>query len=234
MGVSASRLVGLLYEMGVTFNGLSTTRMAAEEFLRTGNPDVIGSRDDYALLRDLRDAARRMTRYDYSHRSFDLAYLETINGAMTRTAARLPGELRASENVAVACAGGKRYVPPIPDKASLECAMVEAAKGNGSLDDAARLFALLAKAQPFGDGNKRTALLAANGLRIMRHKGTVLSVPSEGRDVERLNGLLSQWYLHDDPRIVEWLAGWNRRRIQKQDPARRHLGNANASRDDDA
>lgn len=52
------------------------------------------------------------------------------------------------------------------------------------LDAASHLFARLAKAQPFGDGNKRGALLAANGL-------------------------LGAWHMHDD-RIIVWLADWNR------------------------
>lgn len=58
-------LAALLYRMGVTFDGLNASRMATEEFLRTGDPRVIGSRDDYALLQDLRDAAEYTLGYDY-------------------------------------------------------------------------------------------------------------------------------------------------------------------------
>lgn len=111
-------LAALLYRMGVTFDGLNTSRMATEEFLRTGDPRVIGSRDDYALLQDLRDAAEYTLGYDYDMEPFDMDWLRGINASMTRTAAMLPGEPRTERNVIVRTPDGI-YTPPIPDSGAL-------------------------------------------------------------------------------------------------------------------
>ena len=42
--------MNLLLLMGRTFDGLSSTRMATEEFLRTGNARVLGSKSDLARI----------------------------------------------------------------------------------------------------------------------------------------------------------------------------------------
>lgn len=174
---SVKGLAALLYRMGRTFDGLNTTRMATEEFLRTGNPGIIGSRNDYALLQDLRDASEYVLDTDYSSAPFDLGWLKGINASMTRTAAMEPGVLRDAENVVVNTPDGP-YVPPVPDEEALRSAMDGAGGGDAApLDRAARLFARLAKAQPFGDDNKRSAPLAANGLLLRDGSDAMLAVP---------------------------------------------------------
>lgn len=55
--LSTKQVARLLYSMGCTFDGLRSTFMATEEFLRTGNPQVVNSKADYNLLLDLRQAA---------------------------------------------------------------------------------------------------------------------------------------------------------------------------------
>ncbi|MDK4283108.1 Fic family protein, partial [Corynebacterium propinquum] len=69
------------------------------------------------------------------------------------------------------------------------------------------LFVLLAKAQPFGDGNKRTALLAANLLLLPERK--ILTVPYSDQDLsvsETFNDLLARAYIYDDvAACVEYL-----------------------------
>jgi prophage maintenance system killer protein len=202
--------VDLLYAMGVTFDNLSTTRMATEEFLRTGNPDVIGSRQDYDLLLDLKAAAHYTITYDYTHQPFDLSYVQGINQQLTRTAALNPGALRTSENVAVRLIDGRRYIPPVPNSRTLENTIEKASVSNGSLEDASLLFASLAAAQPFGDGNKRTALLSANGLLLKKDRKLILTVPTESQDVRTFNQLLGQWYLGESKDVVGWLADWNK------------------------
>jgi prophage maintenance system killer protein len=208
--MSTKSLAALLYEMGVTFDNLSTTRMATEEFLRTGNPNVIGSRQDYDLLCDLKAAAHYTITYDYADQPFDLPYVQGINRQLTRTAALSPGTLRTSENVAVRLIDGRRYVPPVPDSHTLEDTIEKASSSAGSLEDAALLFASLAAAQPFGDGNKRTALLAANGLLIKKDQKHILTVPTEPQDVRTFNRLLGQWYVGESKDVVRWLADWNK------------------------
>ena len=42
--LSTTGLSRLLYQMGRTFDGLSSTRLSTQEFLETGNPQVLGSK----------------------------------------------------------------------------------------------------------------------------------------------------------------------------------------------
>lgn len=65
--LSTKQLTGLLYPMGCTFDGLQSTFMAIEEFLRTGNPQVVNSKADYNLLLDLWQAAEHALHHDYAH-----------------------------------------------------------------------------------------------------------------------------------------------------------------------
>lgn len=78
------------------------------------------------------------------------------------------------------------------------------------LDAASRLFARLAKAQPFDDGNKRGALPAANGLLVRAGSTLMLTVPVEEPERTGFTDLLGAWHMHDDDRIIVWLADWNR------------------------
>lgn len=207
--LTTKQITGLLYSMGHTFDNLASTYIATEEFLATDNPQVIGSRGDLALLQDLQAASRCMLHYDYSH-GLTLDYLKDINASMTRTAALDPGALRKRSNIMVHTMKGD-YIPPIPDENTITTLLEDATRSPGNLLDAARLFAQLAKIQPFGDGNKRTALLAANGLLIMRHQPHVLTVPVTDPAKQEFNTKLSAWYLDDDPQVIDFLASYNTR-----------------------
>ncbi|WEV68056.1 Fic family protein [Bifidobacterium sp. ESL0769] len=225
-------LAGLLYRMGRTFDGLNTSLMATEDFLHTGNPKVVGSRNDYVLLCDLKDASSYVIEYDYSTRPMDLDWFTGINAKMTRTAAMEPGVLRTAENVIVFTHRGT-YTPPVPSAAAIEQELNQVSnddttlsldtldttkplKASQALNQASHLFATLAKMQPFGDGNKRTVLLAANGLLLKLGSSDVLAVPVEPPDRETFNDKLSTWYLDDDIFLINWLTNWNKNRIRNQ------------------
>lgn len=77
--------------------------------------------------------------------------------------------------------------------------------------DAAHLFSELAKMQLFGDGNKRTALLAANGLLLVKKSEHVLTIPVVAPDKRTFNELLSVWYTQGDPQVVDFLTSYNRK-----------------------
>lgn len=206
--VTVKGLSRLLYEMGRTFDNLSSTRLATEQFLSTGNPKVLGSRNDLDLLLDLKAAASFVIDRDYDTSPFDLSYVRGINACMTRTAAIEPGVLRTSCNIGVPTSYG-RYIPPVPDETELSRYIDLAANDTHVLSAASVLFARLAKAQPFGDGNKRCALLAANGLLLRADYRGMLSVPVDGDDKSTFNDLLSKWYMSDDNAIFAWLEEWN-------------------------
>lgn len=202
-------LARLLYRMGRTFDGLNTSRVATEEFLRTNNPQIIGSRNDYALLCDLRDAARYVLDTDWQTVVFDLDWFRGINRSMSRTAALEPGVIRTMPNILVNTSVGT-YEPPVPNLDELSGMLQDATRHDGpTMERASRLFAQLAKAQPFGDGNKRSALLAANGLLIKEQQSGMIAVPVENPDRDDFNRLLAEWYMHDDPTVITWLLEWN-------------------------
>lgn len=214
--LSTKQLAGLLYSMGRTFDGLQSTFMATEEFLRTGNPQVVNSKADYNLLLDLRQAADYTLHYDYAREPIDLAYVKSINAQLTRTAAMEPGKLRDERTPVMVSTTLGRYEPPVPDSAtiaSLIKSTVGGATGEDILEDAVRLFAGLAKMQPFGDGNKRTALLAGNGLLIAHGDRHPLTVPISDKDRTWFNRELAAYYLNSDQTIIRHLAKWNRQHV---------------------
>ncbi|WP_445342410.1 Fic family protein [Bifidobacterium sp. ESL0827] len=214
--LSTKQLAGLLYSMGRTFDGLQSTFMATEEFLRTGNPQVVNSKADYNLLLDLRQAADYTLHYDYAREPIDLAYVKSINAQLTRTAAMEPGKLRDERTPVMVSTPLGRYEPPVPDSATIASLIKSAvwgATGEDILEDAVRLFAGLAKMQPFGDGNKRTALLAGNGLLIAHGDRHPLTVPTSDKDRTWFNRELAAYYLNSDQTIIRHLAKWNRQHV---------------------
>lgn len=73
-------------------------------------------------------------------------------------------------------------------------------------EDALEVFVRLAKAQPFMDGNKRTALFVANGLLLGADAGALLTVPVDENDPRvagRFNDLLARAYIHDEHDAVK-------------------------------
>lgn len=71
-------------------------------------------------------------------------------------------------------------------------------------ENALDLFVELAKAQPFEDGNKRTALFGANSLLI--GTGLLLVVPVDEHDpqlADTVNDLLAQAYIRDEHDAVK-------------------------------
>lgn len=201
------QLTGLLYSMGHTFDNLSSTYLATAEFLATNNPQVIGSRSDLALLEDLRDAAATTLRAPMDE-PLDLRFVEKINAGLSRTAALEPGVLRTAQNIMVHTSLGN-YVPPVPSRDGLDATIAGIQTADGTLADASHLFAVLAKAQPFGDGNKRTALLAANRLLMLKGCEQALMVPVDDPDRTEFNTLLSEWYVNGNPDVIRWLADYN-------------------------
>jgi prophage maintenance system killer protein len=68
-------------------------------------------------------------------------------------------------------------------------------------DNALDLFVNLAKAQPFEDGNKRTAVFVANSLLIGSGADVLLTVPVDDDDpslAKTFNDLLARAYVYDE------------------------------------
>jgi prophage maintenance system killer protein len=66
----------------------------------------------------------------------------------------------------------------------------------------------LAKAQPFEDGNKRTAVFVANSLLIGSGAGVLLTIPVDDNDpsvARRFNELLARAYIYGEHAEVKAL-----------------------------
>ncbi|MFZ2238694.1 MAG: Fic family protein, partial [Gordonia amarae] len=86
--------------------------------------------------------------------------------------------------------------PPALTEPELQGLVDAATCGPDGRGNAIRLFVALAKAQPFGDGNKRTALLVANAGLIAAGSGLLLVVPVDRAD--QFNDMLARAYLCDE------------------------------------
>lgn len=199
-------LAGVIYSSGKVFDGLRTGRLDTENFLRSGSLDGVSSRADLALLEDLRDVAQFIVTQVGT--PVDAAYVRAINARITRSGALHPGSLRtADQRIGVDTPLG-RHEPAALTESGLQ-EIVDRASGREPAGEAAiSLFVELAKAQPFEDGNKRTALFAANGLLIARAPGLFLSIPTDedGPGVERtFVELLARAYVRGDDHAVKAL-----------------------------
>lgn len=213
-------LARVIYSSGKVFDGLSTGRLDTENFLESGSTAGISSRADLALLEDLRDAASFILTHVGA--KIDAAYLRAVNATITRSGALRPGALRtADQRIGVRTRHG-RYEPAAVDALQLDRLVREATAGEDPAENALNLFLRVAKAQPFEDGNKRTALFAANGLLIGGAAGLLLTVPYNEDDpfpADLFNDYLARAYVFNDDEPVKELlreAGFVSATVAKQ------------------
>jgi len=147
-------------------------------------PDV--ALDDIQAILNMRDAWK----YLLAHIDdvLDISFLCKLQERVAYREALTWGELRTG-SVGIS---GVDYKPPIPKKDKVEQELLElcaakASKTEISLD----VFAWITRNQLFWDGNKRTALLAANKILIEDGSG-ILLVPD--KDIVEFSSLLSDYY----------------------------------------
>ncbi|OPX16006.1 Fic family protein [Gordonia sp. i37] len=196
--ITVTQLNGVVYSAGKVFDGLSASRLATEKFLRLGRTDGIDSRADLALLKDLRDAAHVLLDH---HGYPDATFVCAINASLTRSAALHPGQFRtADQQIGVSTRHGRHTPGPITDQA-LQALLDNALDSPDVHKAAVNVFVDLARAQPFEDGNKRTALLAANTVLLAASTGTLLAIPFDDNDpsvTEQFNDRLATAYIQAD------------------------------------
>jgi Fic family protein len=192
-------LAAVVYSSGKVFDGLSTGRLDTENFLRSGDLTGVTSRSDLALLEDLRDASQFII--DTRDRPIDAAYVRDVNAQLTRSAALHPGRFRRDDDrIGVSTPFG-RHEPAAPDLVGVQRIVDQALAKPDASEQALDLFVHLAKAQPFMDGNKRTAILVANALVIREQPPRTLTVPVDEQDptaARRFTELLARAYVFDE------------------------------------
>ncbi|MGJ9426865.1 Fic family protein [Nesterenkonia halotolerans] len=200
--LTVADLSTVVFSAGRVFNDLSASRPATEEFLRTGKVEGISSAHDLALLEDLRDLSQLAIDHGQARGSIDTGFVRCVNARITRSGALHPGELRRSDQgVGVSTHYGEHMSPAITET-DLQQLLDRALRAEDPREQALDLFVTLAKAQPFEDGNKRTAIFVANGLLIRERPPMLLTLPLDGvQDIEHgqtFNDLLARSYIYDD------------------------------------
>lgn len=222
-------LAGIVYTSGKVFDGLNTGRLDTESFLRSGDTSGITSKTDLLLLEDLRDVAQFVLNAGTAGAPIDATFVQAVNGHITRSGSLHPGEFRrADQQIGVDTRFG-RHEPIAVGEAGLQQIISQATSGQTPEEGALNLFVEIAKAQPFGDGNKRTALFVANALLMREGTDTFLVIPveDENPDIERqFNDLLARAYIHDEHDGVKALL---RERGLVTMPSKRDARNRNAS-----
>lgn len=192
-------LASVVYSAGTIFNDLSTSRHGTVNFLRSGSLDGITSRSDLALLQDLRDLAQYII--DNHEAPIDHEYVQEVNATITRSGPLHPGQYRTdAQQIGVNTQHGRHEPKPLHD-AGLQQIVDTAMAEPDSREQALELFVLIAKAQPFEDGNKRTALFVANSVLIRGPEPEMLVVPvseTSASEAARFNDLLARAYVLDE------------------------------------
>ena len=202
--LEAADLAGVVYSAGKVFEGLNAGRLDTENFLRSGSLEGVTSKSDLALLEDLRDVSQFII--DNRELPIDSAYVRAVNAQITRSGPMNPGQYRtAAQQIGVSTNYG-RHLPQSASDASLKRIIDRAMAKPNARERALELFVQIAKAQPFEDGNKRTALFVANSVLIRKSAPEMLVIPVDEdsasqnypNNAARFNDLLARAYVLDE------------------------------------
>lgn len=163
-------IVELVYNAG-KFEGLDTTLLQTEEIIKYNRANNVAV-DDVLTVVNLKRG------FELLLNDVQEPLLETskrINRIAAAEDALFPGEIRTG-GVEVSTIQG-RYVPPLLTETEVYDQFNKIMDQNISeTEKALRLFLFIAKNQIFWDGNKRTALIAANSI-MFNHGAGLVSIP---------------------------------------------------------
>jgi Fic family protein len=199
--LTVADLFAVVHSSGKVFDGLRVSKVDTESFLRSGSLEGVTSRADLALLEDLRDMSQYLI--DDQEAPIGATYVCQINAQITRSGPLHPGKYRTDgQNIGVNTQHGRHEPRPI-EGVALQQIIDDALAQPSPRERALELFVQIAKAQPFEDGNKRTALFVANSLLIRQTNPELLVVPVE--KATQFNDLLAQAYIYNDDEGVKGL-----------------------------
>lgn len=196
--LTVADLAAVVYSSGKVFDGLSTSRLDTENFLRSGSLTGVTSRADLSLLEDLRDAAQLVIDHVGV---IDSSFVRAVNAAIARSGALHPARLRTQEQAIGVTTPFGCHTPAALTEDELQKLIDDSMRGSDVRENALDLFVELAKAQPFEDGNKRTAVFAANGLLIGAAADVLLTIPVDDDDpgvARTFNELLARAYVYGE------------------------------------
>ena len=154
------------------------------------------STDDVQTILNLKNAWQYILATDAP---FDWALLCKINGFVAYNESLAWGEIRTGQ-VGISGVG---YVTPVPRQPEIEQTLANlAALPVSATARALKTMYHMMRAQWFWDGNKRTAIIAANYQMIAAGAGIINIAQAQ---LERWHALLSAFYESgDDGEIVRW------------------------------
>ena len=184
-----------------SLNGYGSTVAQTKRALDTGNTNVLQQNNEDVPI--FKDALAGITAVKKS--GFTVDGIININKAFKYSEEedpKIPGHLRNSmynpdDNIAITIdtAGKDHYFPPeVVYKADLQKIIDEFRNSAQTKQDAWLVFAKLAKLQPFQDGNKRTALIAANAAYNVWEKENYLVLPFNELDRAEFTINLMRFY----------------------------------------
>lgn len=142
--------------------------------------------EDIMAIRNMRDAWKYLL--NSVDDKLDLDYICRLNSFIARDEALEWGTLRTG-SVGIS---GTRYKPPVPDRAKTETSIRDIVTSYSTATERALdLFCYITYNQLFWDGNKRTAMTAANKILVSTGKG-ILTI--QDSDMEKFNTLLRKMY----------------------------------------
>ncbi|WP_461224866.1 Fic family protein [Lacticaseibacillus suihuaensis] len=189
-----------------TLNGYGSTVYQTKLALDRQSPAPL--RQDNSDVAIFTDALKGIAAVEAT--GFSAAGIIAINRAFDSPSPEepaMPGHLRSAyynpddkTAILLDAHGKEAYFPPdVVTQADLEAIVAQYRDSAKAEADAWRVFARLAKLQPFQDGNKRTALIAANAAYDTLTSGDYLLLPQNDLDRAEFMIALMRFYQATDP-----------------------------------
>jgi hypothetical protein len=181
-------------------NGYGSTVKQTIEAIKSGNTKVLSSKEDEVIFEDALKGIEEISKIGFSADGI-IGINKKFDGD-SEEQPKLPGHLRnsyynADDGIAVEIddTGRNNYIPPeIITKEDLEKIVLEYNSSSKSTKDSWRVFVKISKLQPFQDGNKRTALIAANASSGALKTQDYLLVPLDPLDRMDFTTNLMRYY----------------------------------------
>lgn len=174
-------LKDIIYDQAVV-EGVSATFLDTEEILEKGQSKNV-TFDDTLKILNLKNAWAYVLDEDTLKLKLNINVLSTIAGYVNDRLVSYPDSIRQTN----ARIGGCSYKPPIPTRESIveNLKQILSSKSN-NVDIAIKIFLYICKTQIFNDGNKRSALIAANFYLIKKSYGYISVPPDKEKEFKQL------------------------------------------------
>lgn len=193
-----ANIKNLIYGQAV-LEGVSTTFPQTEDILENGTVSGMKASDVQKIL-DLKHAWEFILDRDVVGCASDLAVLSRIATLINEGFYEYGGRIR-SVPVSI---GGCSYKPPLPSEESIQQIILSTQEEERTASDIGiRIASRLMRAQPFIDGNKRTAFIFANHY-LISHGAGLLCIPEQA--VQEFRKRLVDYYETDNEEgFVEYM-----------------------------